>query len=225
MTAEQDRLALELELLELEAFAASGYKTFATSLPRGLAVKSAPAGATYDIEGLGAPYGGPLNGNDLTGERFTKSTNFCLDFFQSWPLCFEHGMDPDVGTTVVGRVSSWKSTPEGLWVQAQLDRSNKYWKAIQQLVDQGKLFFSSGSMPHMVEKKTNGEITRWPICEMTLTCRPANPLAVLSPAQAQKHFAAAGLSMASRRSRSEFARDLDLIELEAFAAGLGGLVA
>jgi len=229
---QQRRLELELGLLELEAFAATFKAGGSLAAATGLAIKSAPSGVDYEIEGLGMPFGGPFAGKDLANEFFSPRTEFAFDWFGPGerPLLFRHGLDPDAGLSVIGRVKSWAKTDAGVWVQCQLDKSSKYWKALQQLIDAGKLFFSSGSVSHLVQtNKKTGEILTWPWTELSAVVDPCNPMATLQRAtQAEKHFELAGLSgawdrVASRaplRSSEELARDLDLIELEAFAAGL-----
>lgn len=162
------------------------------------AVKMAE-GADDILEGLGIPYGGPHNGKDIEGEAFTKSTDLCTDWFGPGerPLLYHHGLDNDAGTSVVGRVADYKATDKGVWTKVQLDRQSDYFDAIKELVDQGKLFFSSGAMAHLVRRKKSGEITRWPWVELSLTPTPANLLAEVDFETAEKHFDAAGVKSAT----------------------------
>lgn len=137
-------------------------------------------GSDHIIEGLAIPYGGPFGGKDLDGEFFTKSTDFCLDWFPVRPVIYDHGLDDAVKTSVVGRVTEHEDTEDGLWAQVQLDKNSRYLTAIQGLVKKGALSFSSGAMPHVVRKdKKSGEIVRWPWVELSLTPTPANPDAVV----------------------------------------------
>jgi hypothetical protein len=46
---------------------------------------------------------------------------------------------------------------------------------VLELVDQGALGWSSGSLPHLVDVATDGYIRRWPIVEGSLTPTPAEP--------------------------------------------------
>jgi hypothetical protein len=48
-------------------------------------------------------------------------------------------------------------------------------RAVQRLVEQGRLNWSSGSLPHLVEVAADGRIKRWPIVEGSLTPAPAEP--------------------------------------------------
>ena len=44
------------------------------------AVRFVEEGDDWFVEGLILPFDGPINGQDLTGTHFTKSTDFCLDW-------------------------------------------------------------------------------------------------------------------------------------------------
>ena len=127
------------------------------------------------VEGFGAPYGGPCNGKDLQGEFFSPKTDFCLKWFDTRPILYHHGLDADMKTDVAGVQTSVEDRPDGQWIKAQLDRSQRYWSDLKALIKAGKIFFSSGSIPHLVEKAANGEILRWPWVETSLTPSPANP--------------------------------------------------
>lgn len=148
------------------------------------------------IEGLGMPFGGPFQGQDVEGEHFSKSTDFAFDWFPDGrPLLYHHGLNDGAGISVVGRVTDWSVKADlGVWVKAQLDASNEYFSAIKELIKKGKLFFSSGSMRHLVDvQKKSGEIKRWPWVELSLTPTPSNMLAEVDFAKARKHFELAGL--------------------------------
>lgn len=137
------------------------------------------------IEGLAIPFSGPLAGKDLDGEDFGPDTDLALDWFpQGRPLTYNHGTDRTMKTAVQGRQVEHEITDEGVWARAQLDKSAKYHSAVSRMVAAGKLFFSSGSMPHLVEVDGDGHIKRWPWVELAMTPTPANPLAVLHYAKA-----------------------------------------
>ncbi|MBI2934678.1 MAG: hypothetical protein HYY29_03805 [Chloroflexi bacterium] len=161
------------------------------------AVKFANAEET-DIHGLLAPNGGCFNGKDIAGEFFSAKTNFALDWFppDARPLLFHHGLDPKTGIAVVGRMKAVSQDEMGLWMTAQLDAHNEYYGAIKELIKQGKLGLSSGSMRHLVEvNPKSGEILRWPLIEGSLTPTPANPMAEVDFATAKSHFKAIGVDI------------------------------
>lgn len=146
------------------------------------------------IEGLGMPWGGPFNGKDVTDEFFSVKTDFAFDWFDERPLLYHHGLDDVTQTAVVGRVKAHDVTDLGVWVKAQLDKKSKYFDAIKNLVKDGSLFFSSGSMRHLVKVNgKSGEIERWPWVELSLTPTPANPYAEVDFPSAEKNFETAGI--------------------------------
>ena len=160
------------------------------------------------IGGFGIPFGGPvLDGRDLEGEFFDKSTDFHFDWFpeEGRPVLYEHGTDPELRLEPVGR-QIYKSVDDalGVWVTAQLNMANRYAKAILELAKKGVLGFSSGALAGYVRRQKDGKITDWPWIEQTLTPRPANPYALIAP-EAVKHFSLAGveppsaLTQASRK--------------------------
>lgn len=134
------------------------------------------------VDGWLAPYGGPVKGDlDLQGEKFTPATDFALNYYKTYPILVDHGMDPDIEAEKVGDIDIKDVRDRGVWVQGQLDRQNKYFEMLRELQAKGQLFWSSGALAHLVRKdRESGEIRRWPIGEATLTMTPANPFAVAS---------------------------------------------
>lgn len=131
------------------------------------------------IEGLAIPFGGPFNGKDIDGEDFGPDTDFAFDLFpHGRPTLYDHGTDPAMKATVQGRQTEYEVRPdEGVWAKVQLDKAAKYHATVKRMIDQGLLFFSSGSAPQMAAKNADGHITRWPWLELSLTPTPANTLA------------------------------------------------
>ena len=152
--------------------------------------------ATGLIEGLAIPFGGPASGKDLDGEKFTKDTDLALDWYPNGrPLLYDHGTDAEVGVQVVGRQVSAKVVEAGMWAEAQLNRAHQYFEAIQGMVKDGKLYFSSGSVPHLVQASGDGTIKRWPWVEQSLTTTPANPYATVSVKRASAAAKSLGLAI------------------------------
>ena len=148
------------------------------------------------IEGLAIPFGGPVSGKDLDGETFTPETDLALDWYpQGRPLLYDHGTDTKMGTQVIGRQTSHKVTDEGIWIDAQLNRAHRYWSVVKELVGKQKLYFSSGSVKHLVQIASNGAIKRWPWTEQSLTPTPANPYAVVGVKRAEAAVKSLGLAV------------------------------
>jgi hypothetical protein len=128
------------------------------------------------VEGLAIPF----DSYDTDRETFTKNTDLCLDWFgkSGRPLLYDHGLDQP-GTLVVGRQEEYEERPDGLWAQSQLKRNTRYRKAIDRLIDEGALGYSSGAMGHLAKKNAKGEITRWPWVELSMTPIPSHPATLL----------------------------------------------
>ena len=112
---------------------------------------------------------------DLQGEYFTPQTDVGLDWYEQRPVLYHHGLDGDLKAAVIGVIDTLMPDETGLWAEAQLDLRKRYVRAVQRLVDQGVLSWSSGSLPHLVEVNAEGQIKRWPIVEGSLTPTPAEP--------------------------------------------------
>ncbi len=172
------------------------------------------------IEGCLAPWGGIHNGRDLDGQFFSNRTNFCLDWYKGdRPLLWNHGLDSEAQTEVVGRIQSLEVKADtGLWMRAQLDRQSKFFEAIRQMVKEGKLFLSSGAMAHLVkvDAKT-GELLRWPLVEGSGTPTPCNLLATVGMTEVAKHYKAAGLELPDAVKATLDAAALDKLDASDFA--------
>ncbi len=122
------------------------------------------------VGGWGVVFGG----QDLDGDEFTSETDFWLDRLPGpKPVLFEHSFDPVLGLKVLGQAVV-EAKDDGLWVEAQLERHNKYVEQIRRLVEAGVLGWSSGAVAHLVRRDGN-IIKCWPIVEFSLTPVPAEP--------------------------------------------------
>lgn len=124
-----------------------------------------------------------FGGKDLAGEFFTEDTEYKSAYTNSGALHvdFEHGLDPDrVGmgaNDVIGRVdwSTAKTDETGVFVERVLNRQARYMSAIEILLEEKTLGTSSQCIPKMSERKSTGEITRWPLMRDSLTFTPCEP--------------------------------------------------
>ena len=144
-------------------------------------VKETPE--AWEYEGLAIPYGGPANGQDLTGSHFTAKSDLCLDWFPDGgrPLLYRHGFDPDVKAVPIGKeAGAVREDDRGRWYRIQIERAKQYASEVKQLADEGLLSLSSGAVDHLtkIAAKT-GEIKMWPWVELSLVTSPANPEALL----------------------------------------------
>lgn len=130
-----------------------------------------------------AGYGIVFDGQDVTGDRFTKATDLWLDGRMSStpPVLFGHGHDPLMKHTVLGHVVKATADDIGVWIEAKLEASKRYLDAIRKLMARGvPLGWSSGSVPHLVQRTKSAtpgvdEITVWPVVEWSIVDTPAEP--------------------------------------------------
>ena len=138
------------------------------------------------IGGYLVRFSGPKD-PDLVGDFFTKDTDFGPHLDHDIGLYYGHGFDPMMKARIVGM---GKVTPDdaGLWFEAQLEARDDYDKYIAELIDAGKLSYSSGAVMVDREQKGNGsyEIKSWVLSEASLTPTPAEPRNLVMPVKAIK---------------------------------------
>lgn len=123
----------------------------------------------YVVRGRGVVFGG----KDLTGDRFTKSTDFGdTRSFVGMPVYYDHGLS-DLQSQI-GTVKMWQPDDEGISVEIEIDKRHKYAQQVMALVKKGMLGLSTGALSHLVVRD-DGEIKRWIVGEISLTPTPAEP--------------------------------------------------
>ncbi len=129
-------------------------------------------GSDSIIEGYGVPFG-----LDLDGQRFEPDTDRCHNWFPKGgrPILHDHGFGKKMKMTPIGVELSTTTDEIGDFVRAELDKSNKYYEAVAQLVRDGKYGWSSGAPDHKVKIAQDGKIELWPVVEYSLTTTPAKP--------------------------------------------------
>jgi hypothetical protein len=140
------------------------------------AVKSVVVNGEEYVQAYGAIWGSTQE-RDLHKEWFSKSTQEMTSIFEQMgkiPYLFQHGADGVIKSTVIGEVTEMTTDDIGLWYRARVREHEAYKRMVKPLLEERKLFSSSGVLP--AAKKVNkmtGEITRWPIIEITATHTPA----------------------------------------------------
>lgn len=162
---------------------------------------------------LAIPYGGPFKGKDLDGEFFSARTDIKPDWFDRRPLVWHHNLDKAMADPVIGTSDDLEQKDDGWWSTVWLNRSNQYWAAVDKLLQAGKIYGSSGSLPNFVKTDAKtGEILVWPYIEQTLTPTPSNFYSVVVASKAIDHFTEAdiGLSPAVRGLITDLSPEVDL---------------
>lgn len=149
------------------------------------------------IGGYLVVWGGPQQ-RDLHGEYFTPQTELGLDWYDRRPMLYQHGLDPRLQADALGVIDRLVPDAHGVWAEAQMNASHPRAAAIQRLIAAGRLGWSSGSLPHLVDVRPDGRIDRWIIVEGSLTPTPAEPertaARLIAPEAAKTAYAAIGQS-------------------------------
>ena len=130
---------------------------------------------------------------DLDGDFFAADTDYDLEENKSATVYYDHGRDPVLKRRKLGKVTM-RIDDVGVWVEGQLNRRDEHEKAVYRLAELGKLGWSSGTAPHLVDRKSVGsfnKILSWPLGDdASLTPTPAsytktNQVVALKSASAQ----------------------------------------
>lgn len=143
---------------------------------------------------------------DLSGEFFTKDTDFRpLDGKSAVTgecAYYDHGLDKTLKKAVIAEVTTGIDA-KGVWIEGQIDKANKYADDISKLGKEGKLGWSSGTAPHLTERKdvldkagkvVARQITKWPLgIDASMTTTPCEPrtrpdiLRLVVPIKSHRH--------------------------------------
>lgn len=120
---------------------------------------------------------------DLEGEYFDKATDFGPH--TTTQVLYQHGMDTRLKRRVLQENAEIGTDDIGVWIRAQLSLRDKYEKYIYAEVDKGRMGWSSGTAPHLVEYQGTGKARRivaWPLgLDASITPTPAEPRNAVVP--------------------------------------------
>lgn len=141
------------------------------------------------------PFGGPLKGRDLDGQFFSDRTDPKPDWFPQRPVIWHHGLDKTMTEDyVVGHQEQIAKGKDGWWGDVWLNKQHRYFSQIDAMIQSGRMYGSSGTMPHLIKASSNGELLTWPHIEQTLSPVPRNPYSIVRATKALSDFEEAGLS-------------------------------
>lgn len=147
------------------------------------------AGKGHEIKALGdgrvggylVRFGSPEQ-PDLEGEYFTKDTDY--GDYTTAPVYYQHALDAVLGRRKLGK-AVLKADDFGVWAEAQLALIDEYEQFIYAQIEAGKMGWSSGTAPHLVERQPQGKathITAWPLgLDASITPTPAEPRNAVMP--------------------------------------------
>lgn len=99
---------------------------------------------------------------DSEEDFFNAKTDYDMKNGDRVTVYYAHGLDPKMKNKRLGAEKGTMRTDEvGIWVQTQLDLRDKWEAAIHKMVKANKLGWSSGSLPHLVEKVQIKEGANW----------------------------------------------------------------
>lgn len=101
------------------------------------------------------------NTPDLDGDFFTKATDFDVEEGDRVTVYYQHGLDPVLKTRKLGKGTVRLHDDVGVWVEAQLELRDEYEKAIYQMAEDGRLGWSSGTLPNLVAAEPTKTGARW----------------------------------------------------------------
>jgi len=114
---------------------------------------------------------------DLEGDFFTSDTYYGPH--KATPVFYHHGQDGALRLKRLDDEAAIEEDEFGKWCEAQLDLSDRYERFIYEQAEAGKMGWSSGTAPHLVEREAVGDaywIRSWPLgVDATITPTPAEP--------------------------------------------------
>jgi hypothetical protein len=131
---------------------------------------------------------------DLEADYFDAATDYGPH--EQSLAYYQHGFDEVLGCRPLKNLAALERRDTGIWMEHQLDLRDEYERMIYDLVEQGKLGLSSGTAPHLIERKAEGDaahITRWPLgLDASYTPTPANWQSQIMPLKTWIKTAATG---------------------------------
>ncbi len=134
-------------------------------------------------------YYGHKSGKDSHGEYFSPNTDFDPENFPAPPLLYYHGFDANgkkMGKpAVTGKFASRRTAQDGHYLTYKL-KATKYADLQWDSAQKGVCVVSPGTIGHLIRKQPDGELTYWPLAEISAwdyapNRAPANLHSVAAP--------------------------------------------
>lgn len=122
----------------------------------------------------GVLFGTPED-KDLYGTYFTRDTNYYLDWYTNRPWLYHHTMNPAFAEMRDFKIGQWIDVDmddTGVFFIGELDASHRYWEAVKQLIAEGVLYPSTGTLSYVARIAEDGHVEDWPIVEVSSTPQP-----------------------------------------------------
>jgi hypothetical protein len=180
---------------------------------------STPEGDTVRVGGQLILFGSEQQ-KDFDGEWFAADTYYGPNDGNGADVLVHHGQPlraelKDLAGRVLGPLKVVRNEL-GLFAETVLHLADEYEKMLYELIEAGKLAWSSGSVTRLIRRDAaSGKIVRWPIVEASLTPTPCEPR--LAPVMSLKSLTDAdggrGDAGASRRKLRLVEIELELLRL------------
>ena len=202
-------------------------------------IKTTRQGDIGMVEGLGVLFGN-ANQLDLEGDYFDERTYYGPRGGDDSSATLNHAIPLVTASTKAAEIPvlekfarrrftnpiKTEKTELGILARHALDLKNEYERWVFDMTEKGVFKWSSGALPHLVERADDGHLERWEIGEFAYTPRPAEPrLPTIAPLKSLKSALMADESKAlaavypNLKALQEDGRDLsdDATETEAEA--------
>lgn len=183
-------------------------------------------GGKARIGGYLVVFGSPHD-TDLVGDWFSPDTYFGVHEGNGADTMIHHGLPLKADTPSLDWTRDKLLTPlqtrrddVGLFAETVCDLADQHEAKIYDLVQSGKLKWSSGAAAHTVRRRGNrksGEIVRWPIIEGSLTPTPCQVTG--TSVTSLKAFFGANVLPTPDMTLVDAELDLALLELRLLAVG------
>jgi hypothetical protein len=122
-------------------------------------------------------YYGHKAGKDSHGEYFSPNTDFDSENFPAPPLLYYHGFDANgkkMGKpAVTGKFASRRAGGDGHYLTYKL-KNTKFADLQWDSAQKGACVVSPGTIGHLIRKQPDGELTYWPLAEISAWDYAAN---------------------------------------------------
>lgn len=126
-------------------------------------------GKVAKVGGIGIPFFAP----DCVDDVFTPETKTGLEDRLAVPILYGHGFDPVVRDDELGKIRSWETRDEGIYIEGEMDLSLPHAIDIYELATANELGWSSACVGHlthrMPQKDGTNRLLKWIIAEWSLT--------------------------------------------------------
>jgi hypothetical protein len=149
------------------------------------------ASGEWELEILGVPFGGPLNGKDRQKEYFDIKSQIHQHIYPEIPVTYFHALNtagaPTGDPVYIGKARYDRMDSRGHWYRVVLDKTSALAARVWEAAKKGMAAASSETLAHLARVARDGHIENWPVAGMAVLDVadgrvPVNSYAVALPA-------------------------------------------